>query len=260
VSTAEELSAPPALELHELTVRYGGVVALDRVSFSVPRGALVGLIGPNGAGKTTLIDAVTGFARSRGDVIMAGSSLAALPPHRRAARGLRRTWQHGELFDDLTVQENLSVAAARPRGWRTIADILRGRSDPIDAVADTLRLLGLEELADTAASDLSEGQRKLVGVGRALAPAPELLLLDEPAAGLDTAESAQLGGVLRSVVDRGTTMLLVDHDMGLVMGICDHLVVLDFGRVIAEGTPAEVQADPAVIAAYLGAPAEGSIS
>ncbi|WP_019181114.1 ABC transporter ATP-binding protein [Microbacterium yannicii] len=249
-----------ALELRELTVTYGGVVALDHVSFEVPRGSLVGLIGPNGAGKTTLIDAVTGFTRSRGNVIMADASLAGLPPHSRARRGLRRTWQHGELFDDLSVRENLSVAADLPRAWRTLSDIVRGRSGPVASVADTLRILGLEELADTPASELSEGQRKLVGVGRALAPAPELLLLDEPAAGLDTSESAELGHVLRDVVDRGTTMLLVDHDMGLVMGICDHLVVLDFGRVIAQGTPAEVQANPDVITAYLGAPQEGTIS
>jgi branched-chain amino acid transport system ATP-binding protein len=246
----------PALELRDLTVMYGGVVGLDHVSFDVPRGALVGLIGPNGAGKTTLIDAVTGFTRSRGDVVMGGRSIAGLPPHRRARRGLRRTWQHGELFDDLTVRENMTVATDHPRAWRTLADILQGRSRALDAVDDTLELLGVSALADIPASELSEGQRKLVGVGRALAPAPELLLLDEPAAGLDPHESTQLGNVLRGVADRGTSMLLIDHDMGLVMGICDHLVVLDFGRVIAQGPPVEIQANPDVIAAYLGAPAE----
>jgi branched-chain amino acid transport system ATP-binding protein len=248
------------LELRGLSVRYGGVVALDDVSFAVPRGSLVGLIGPNGAGKTTLIDAVTGFTRSRGEVIMSGAPLNTLPPHRRARRGLRRTWQHGELFDDLTVRENLSVAAEPPNAWRTIGDLIRGRSRQAESVSDTLRALGLESLADFPASDLSEGQRKLVGVGRALAPGPELLLLDEPAAGLDTSESKQLGRVLRGVVERGTTMLLVDHDMGMVMGICDYLVVLDFGRVIAQGSPAEVQANAAVIAAYLGTASEGTTS
>jgi branched-chain amino acid transport system ATP-binding protein len=246
-----------ALHVQDLTVRYGGVVALDAVSFDVPEGTLVGLIGPNGAGKTTFIDAVTGFTRASGSIDLRGESLRGLPPHRRAHRGLRRTWQHGELFDDLTVRENLSVAAANPRWHTTIRDLLRGRSDAASEVDETIELLGLAALADRPASELTEGQRKLVGVGRALAPAPGLLLLDEPAAGLDSAESADLGSTLRSVVDRGTSMLLVDHDMGLVMSVCDLLVVFDFGRIIAQGTPDEVRRDPAVIAAYLGAGAEG---
>ncbi|WP_460773335.1 ABC transporter ATP-binding protein [Microbacterium sp. GXF7504] len=245
-----------ALELEDLTVRYGGVVALDHVSFAVPRGTLVGLIGPNGAGKTTLIDAVTGFTRAEGAVRLAGRSLHGLPAHRRARRGLRRTWQHSELFEDLTVRENLSVACGDARLLTTTRDLLRGRSDTPDAVDETIRILGLEALAERPASELTEGQRKLVGVGRALAPRPELVLLDEPAAGLDPTESAALGRILREVVDRGTSMLLVDHDMSLVMSVCDHIVVVDFGRVIARGTPAEVRKDPAVIAAYLGVGSE----
>lgn len=246
-----------ALQLTDLSVRYGGVVALDSVSFDVPQGALVGLIGPNGAGKTTLIDAVTGFTRSSGAITLHGTSLRGLPPHRRARRGLRRTWQHGELFDDLTVQENLSVAASSPRLSSTLLDILHGRSETLAAIAETIRMLRLDDIADRPASELTEGQRKLVGVGRALAAAPHLLLLDEPAAGLDTSESAALGRILRGVVDRGTSMLLVDHDMGLVMSVCDLVVVLDFGRIIAEGTPEQIRTDPAVISAYLGAGAHG---
>ncbi len=246
-----------ALELNGLSVRYGGIVALSDATFSVERGSIVGLIGPNGAGKTTLIDAVTGFTPSTGEISVSGSSLRGLPPHARARRGLCRTWQHGELFDDLTVRENLSVAVARPSVRASARDLFRGHSPIDEAVGETIELLSIGHLADRSCTELTEGQRKLVGVGRAIAPRPALVLLDEPAAGLDTVESAALAAILPRIVEAGTSILLVDHDMSLVMAVCDRIVVLDFGQVIADGPPDEVRANAAVVAAYLGTESEG---
>jgi ABC-type branched-subunit amino acid transport system ATPase component/branched-subunit amino acid ABC-type transport system permease component len=231
--------AKPLLSLRDVTVRYGGVVAVDRVSFDVPDGAIVGLIGPNGAGKTSLIDAISGFAPSSGDVLLDGQRLGVLRPHQRAWAGLGRTFQAMELWDDLTVEENVSV-----------------RSGSLgDATADldrTLALLGLDPLRSRAASELSQGQRQLVSVARALVGRPRLLVLDEPAAGLDSNESLWLGERLRDIRDRGVTILLIDHDMGLVLGICDEVQVLNFGGLIAGGPPSAVRFDPLVASAYLG--------
>jgi ABC-type branched-subunit amino acid transport system ATPase component len=235
-----------------IAVSYGGVHALTDVDLTVEPGQLVGLIGPNGAGKTTFIDAVTGFTPHRGTVSLAGRDLTGTAAHVRARAGLARTWQSGDLFDDLSVGENLMVAADRQSWWGSLARTLRGPGQVPARVRQVLSGVGLEALIDAVPTDLSQGQRKLIGVARALAAAPRVVCLDEPAAGLDTAESQELGVRLRSVVDEGTAMVLVDHDMGLVMGVCDHVVVLEFGRVIAEGPPAQVRHDPAVIAAYLG--------
>jgi branched-chain amino acid transport system ATP-binding protein len=221
-----------------VSVSFGGLRALAHVGLEVGEGQLVGLIGPNGAGKTTFIDAISGFVRSRGRVELDGHDLSPLPPHARARRGLARTWQSIELFDDLTVRENLAVAAR-----------------DADAIDRALELLGIGALADVMATDLSQAKRKLVGVARALAAEPRLICLDEPAAGLDANESAELGRRLRRLVDAGTSMLLVDHDMGLVLGVCDDVVVLNFGEVIAHGPPEVVRGDPAVITAYLGSAA-----
>ncbi|WP_034215660.1 ABC transporter ATP-binding protein [Actinoplanes subtropicus] len=234
-------------------VRYGGVHALKGVSLDIAAGQLVGLIGPNGAGKTTFIDAVTGFTPAGGRVVLDGADLSAQPAHRRARRGLARTWQSGELFDDLTVAENLAVSAQHPSWLAALGQTAGRRPRPDDVVAECLDRLDLGGLADSPAHAISQGQRKLVGVARALAARPRLICLDEPAAGLDTTESAKLGRHLRAVADRGTALLLVDHDMGLVLGICDHVVVLEFGAVIAAGPPAHVRQDPAVLSAYLGA-------
>ncbi|SHN15147.1 ABC transporter ATP-binding protein [Cryptosporangium aurantiacum] len=238
-----------------LAVRYGGVSALSDADLTVEAGELVGLIGPNGAGKTTFIDAVTGFARSTGRVELTGRELTGLPPHVRARHGLARTWQAAELFDDLSVRDNVIVAAGGPGFRRTARELLRGRGEGAAAADAVLDRLGLTELADTEPTQLSQGQRKLVGVARALAARPALLCLDEPAAGLDSTESAGLGKHLRSVVDGGTPMLLVDHDMGLVLSVCDRVVVLDFGRVIADGPPEEIRTDQRVLTAYLGSSA-----
>jgi branched-chain amino acid transport system ATP-binding protein len=244
------------LETRDLTVRYGGLAANDRVSLRVEAGALVGLIGPNGAGKTTFIDAITGFtAVSSGLVEFDGAPINEIPPDGRAHLGLSRTFQSLELFEDLSVRDNLLVAAEDPRWYSFLLDLLRAnrrREEWETRVDRAIATLGLAEWAERLPSDLSHGQRKLVGVARALAAAPKLLLLDEPAAGLDTAESQKLGDHLRRFVADGTTIFLIDHDMGLVLNVCDYIYVLDFGRIIAEGTPTQIRRDPAVIHAYLG--------
>lgn len=237
-----------------LTVRYGGVVAVDNVSLAVPAGKIVGLIGPNGAGKTTLVDALTGFTRYTGTVSFRGRSLDGLPPHRRVRRGLARTFQAGGIFDDLTVEENILIGERSATGWLgTLRTVLTGVTErPRAATRRLIETLNLGELLDTEVSELSEGHRKLVSVAQALASRPDLVLFDEPAAGLDSHESQWLGARLRAVRDTGVTVLLVDHDMDLVLSVCDEIVVLDFGSTIAAGSPADVLADERVVAAYLG--------
>jgi branched-chain amino acid transport system ATP-binding protein len=242
------------LEIEGLSVVFGGVAAVDDVSFAVAEGALVGLIGPNGAGKTTTIEAVTGFVQPAAGVVrFLGSDVTGLPPHRRARLGLVRTFQSVELFDDLTVRDNLRAAANRRNMWRSIGDLFAPRWHGDEAAVDrALDVVGLRDAADTLPNELSQGQRKLAGVARALACRPRLVLLDEPAAGLDATETMALGQRLRDVVDDGVAILLVDHDMGLVLGTCDRIVVLDFGRVLADGTPEQIRRDDHVVAAYLG--------
>jgi branched-chain amino acid transport system ATP-binding protein len=243
------------LSARGIYVSFGGVHAVIDVDLDVQAGQLVGLIGPNGAGKTTFIDAITGFVPHLGTVSLDGDDVTDAPPHVRARRGLARTWQAVELFDDLSVRENLTVAARHPSIGATIKELVGRPVARNVAVDDALDLLSLRDLADTSPSELSQGQRKLVAVARAIAAGPKLLCLDEPAAGLDATESADLGRRLRQLVDNGTPILLIDHDMGLVLGICDQLVVLEFGRVIARGTPAEIRQNVDVITAYLGSAA-----
>lgn len=238
-----------------ISVSFGGLRALDEVELAVSEGQLVGLIGPNGAGKTTFIDAISGFVPCRGEVELDGRSVDGLSAHARARRGLARTWQSIELFDDLSVRENLAVASYRPSSVATVKETLSRPVTSTKAADAALELLGLEPVADSMPEELSQAQRKLVGIARALAAEPRLLCLDEPAAGLDTREGEELAHHLREVVDAGTPMLLVDHDMGLVLGISDYVVVLEFGKVIAQGTPDVVRRDPHVITAYLGSAA-----
>jgi branched-chain amino acid transport system ATP-binding protein len=245
----------PVLQATGVSVSFGGVHAVVDVDLEVGDGRIVGLIGPNGAGKTTFIDAISGFVRCGGRVELDGQELTGLPPHARARRGLARTWQSVELFDDLSVRENLLVASHRPSVWRTLKEVVSVPDDGQAEIASALELLGLEAITDEVPSELSQGQRKLVGIARALVAKPRLVCLDEPAAGLDTHESEELGRRLRSLVDAGQATLLVDHDMGLVLGICDEVVVLEFGKVIARGAPDAVRRNPQVIAAYLGSAA-----
>jgi len=243
----------PVLRATGISVSFGGVRAVVDVDLEVDPGRLVGLIGPNGAGKTTFIDAISGFVRSRGRVELDGRDLTGLAPHERARLGLARTWQSIELFDDLTVRENLQVASYRPSRARTIRETIVPAKEPDSAaVGATLELLGLDAISGVLPGELSQGQRKLVGIARALAAQPRVVCLDEPAAGLDTNESDELGRRLRELVDGGQAMLLVDHDMGLVLGICDEVVVLEFGKVIARGAPDVVRRDKQVVEAYLG--------
>ncbi len=251
---ADAVSAAPLLSVADLTVRYGGVIALDSVSLAVPSGGFVGLIGPNGAGKTTFVDALTGFTRYSGEVRFDGGRLDGAPAHVRARHGLARTFQSGGVFDDLTVEENVLIGERRGSGWLSaVRSVLSGRSAPAStATRKIIESLGLTKFLGMQAEELSEGQRKLVSLAQALACNPKLLLLDEPAAGLDSEESAWLGEQLLAVRDSGVAILLVDHDMDLVTSVCDELVVLDFGKVIAVGPPREVLADPRVVSAYLG--------
>ena len=241
------------LETSNLSVAFGGLKAVDDVSITIEQGQLVGLIGPNGAGKTTFIDGLTGFVPMGGRIAFDGQDLAGTPPHVRARAGLVRTWQSLELFDDLTVAENLRVAAEPSSAKGFVLDLFRPtRTKTVDAVDRALQQLDIVDLADRQPDALSQGQRKLVGVARALAASPKLVLMDEPAAGLDTAESQDLGRRLRRIVDDGTTIFLIDHDMGLVLTVCDYIYVIEFGRLIAQGTPSEIRTDERVITAYLG--------
>ncbi len=243
------------LEVRQLTVRYGGVRANDAIDLDVDRGAVVGLIGPNGAGKTTFVDAITGFVRPHaGTIRFAGTEVIDLPVARRARGGLARTFQSIELFDDLSVADNLRVACERQRWFSFATDMIapRRRTSGLHDVEWALGMMGVEGVAAASPRDLSQGVRKLVGVARALVSRPSLLVLDEPAAGLDTAETADLGRRLGSLAELGIAVLLIDHDIDLVMGLCQRVDVLDFGRIIASGSPEQIRADPAVIEAYLG--------
>jgi branched-chain amino acid transport system ATP-binding protein len=245
------------LEARGLTVTFGGLVALHELSLEVEAGALVGLIGPNGAGKTTAIDALGGFVPHRGRVLVGGTDLTGRPPHERARAGLARTWQSGELFADLTLRENCLVVADRRSPMATLAELWRPvPSEAEDRALAALARVGLVDVADQLPGELPLGHRTLAGVARALAADPAFLLLDEPAAGLRIDETRLLGETLRRLADEGLGVLLVDHDMGLVLSVCRSVTVLDFGRVLASGPPAEIRRDREVVAAYLGSVAD----
>jgi len=242
------------LQTENLTVRFGGLLAVNDVSLDCRKGELTGLIGPNGAGKTTFVDAVTGFLpnNASGKVLVDGRDLFGRVPHQLAHDGLTRTWQTLELFDDISVRSNLDVASRRLTVASTIRDYFKP-ADHDDRVDEVIELLELSDIAERQPHELSQGQRKMVGVGRALvAESTKVLLLDEPAAGLDKVETEWFGDQLRRLVDEGYTMLLIDHDMGLVLRVCDRIHMLVFGELKASGTPQEMRNNPEVIAAYLG--------
>ena len=239
-------AAGPLLTVSGVGVRYGGVVANEDVSFEVLPGEIVGLIGPNGAGKTTLLDAISGYARATGTVTLAGRKLDALKPYQRSRSGMGRTFQGIELYDDLSVRENVEVGTTAARAARADGD------RPAGGIDAYFKILHLESVADQPVRQLSVGQRQLVSVARALAGRPAIVLLDEPAAGLDVTESRWLGGRLRAIRDAGTTIVMVDHDMGLVLDVCDRIVVLNLGKVVAVGSPAEIERNDEVKRAYLG--------
>jgi branched-chain amino acid transport system ATP-binding protein len=247
------------LDVEGLSVRFGSVTAVEDVSVSLPPGRLTGLIGPNGAGKTSFIDALTGFVMCTGKITFAARDISDVPAHHRARLGLGRTWQSIELFDDLTIVENLEVgtrnygtsAILRDVVWPPVRRVFAGAYAVLDS-------LGIAELAARLPGQLSYGERKLVGIARSLMLEPAFLLLDEPGAGLDTTESRELGRRLRQIAETGIGLLLVDHDMSLVLGSCDHVHVMQFGRLIAQGTPDQVRSNQAVITAYLGSTPEGN--
>lgn len=253
-----EIPDPAGLEVTGLTVRYGGVQAVRDLTLRVAPGTIHGLIGPNGAGKTSALDAIAGFAAATGTIAVGTTRLERRAPHRRHAAGVSRTWQATDLFSDLTVRENLLVAAHPARAGDLLRDLVG--SNQQEAQADwALQLLDIADLAHRSPADLSTGQQRLVGVARALAARPAVLLADEPAAGLDTEESRRLGIHLRAVAASGVAVLLVEHDLALVLDICDTVTVLNFGTDISSGPPELIRTDPAVRAAYLGESASAPI-
>lgn len=247
------------LQVRGVTKRFGGLTAVDAVGFDVHEGTIKALIGPNGAGKSTLFNCLTGFDRAdAGSVIFEGREMIGSPPLAAVRAGLARTFQNTRLFDDMTALENVMVGAQarQKRGFAAAAlrlpAVVAEDREAREESSRLLRVIGIEEWAETTARDLPAGIRRLMEIARALATKPRLLLLDEPAAGLNTIETGELVDTLNRVRDAGVTVLVVEHDMGLVMQVSDEIVVIDRGAKIAEGPPRMIQKDPAVLAAYLG--------
>ena len=243
--------ADAALYVDAVSVRFGGVQAVNEATITALPGQVTGLIGPNGAGKTTTFNVITGLETpTSGRVFLGGRDVSALSPYKRARLGLARTFQRLEVFGTLTAYENILAAAEFRRAWS------RDGSDPHEVTERLLDRVGIRHVAYERVDALPTGLARLIELGRALATSPKVLLLDEPGSGLDIAESEALGDLLLELADEGIAVLIVEHDVELVMRVCSNIHVLDFGRMICVGTPREVQADPAVQAAYLGAEAE----
>uniref|UniRef100_I2Q6R1 ABC-type branched-chain amino acid transport system, ATPase component n=1 Tax=Desulfovibrio sp. U5L TaxID=596152 RepID=I2Q6R1_9BACT len=250
----------PLLDVAAATVRFGGIHALTEADFSIAAGTVTALIGPNGAGKTTMLNAITGMvALTSGHIRLAGQDIGTLPSHKRAAAGVVRTFQNLEVFTSMTVLENVMAGRHALTRYTALGSLLRTpafrRAERVcrDEALARLDFVGLADERDTPAGELPYGRQRLLEMARALAAEPKLLLLDEPAAGLNSKETARLGDLIAAVRDRlHVTVGLVEHDMDLVMNVSDHITVLHFGHPLASGTPEEVQANDEVVKAYLG--------